>query len=48
MTDSIDLLKHEIAKEEALLAKETKKLQELERDAKRVEAEGKRQMKNVC
>ncbi|KAL2846563.1 CENP-Q, a CENPA-CAD centromere complex subunit-domain-containing protein [Aspergillus pseudodeflectus] len=46
MTDSIDLLKHEIAKEEALLAKEMKKLQELERDAKRVEAEGKRQMKN--
>ncbi|KAL3462936.1 CENP-Q, a CENPA-CAD centromere complex subunit-domain-containing protein [Aspergillus heterothallicus] len=46
MTDSIGLLNHEIAKEEALLAKETKKLQELERDAKRAEAEGKRQMKN--
>ncbi|KAL2872742.1 uncharacterized protein BJX67DRAFT_340252 [Aspergillus lucknowensis] len=46
MTDSIDLLKNEIAKEEALLAKETKQLQEMEKNAKRAEAERKRQMKN--
>jgi kinetochore protein Fta7 len=47
MTDSIDLLNNEIAKEEALLARETKQLQEMEKNAKRAEAERKRQMKNV-
>lgn len=48
MNDSIDLLDNEIAKEEALLAKETKQLQEMEKNAKRAETERKRQMKNVC
>jgi kinetochore protein Fta7 len=47
MTDSIDLLKSEIEREEALLAKETKQLQEMEKNANRAEAERKRQMKNV-
>ncbi|KAL4876097.1 CENP-Q, a CENPA-CAD centromere complex subunit-domain-containing protein [Aspergillus karnatakaensis] len=46
LNDSIDLLSHEIAKEEALLAKETRQLQEMEKNAKRAEAERKRQMKN--
>ncbi|KAI9373883.1 CENP-Q, a CENPA-CAD centromere complex subunit-domain-containing protein [Aspergillus egyptiacus] len=46
ITDSIDLLDNEIAKEEALLARETKQLHEMERNAKRAEAERKRQMKN--
>ncbi|KAL4785185.1 CENP-Q, a CENPA-CAD centromere complex subunit-domain-containing protein [Aspergillus varians] len=46
MNDSIDLLNNEIAKEEALLARETKQLQEMEKNAKRAEAERKRQMKN--
>ncbi|RHZ64466.1 uncharacterized protein CDV56_109167 [Aspergillus thermomutatus] len=46
MTDSVDLLKAEIEREEALLAKETKQLQEMEKNANRVEAERKRQMKN--
>ena len=45
--DSTDLLKAEIEKEEALLAKETKQLQEMEKNAKRAEAERKRQLKNV-
>ncbi|KAL1982144.1 hypothetical protein VTN96DRAFT_8319 [Rasamsonia emersonii] len=45
-TNGIDLLKMEIAKEEALLAKETKQLEEMEKNAKRAEAERKRQMKN--
>ncbi|GAB1191158.1 hypothetical protein APSETT444_000329 [Aspergillus pseudonomiae] len=44
--DSTDLLKAEIEKEEALLAKETKQLQEMEKNAKRAEAERKRQLKN--
>jgi len=48
MKDSIDLLKAEIAKEEALLADEKKSLQEMEKNAKRAEAERKRQTKNVC
>jgi kinetochore protein Fta7 len=46
MTDSIDLLKAEIEREETLLAKETKQLQEMEKNANRAEAERKRQMKN--
>ncbi|KAL4933470.1 uncharacterized protein BDV17DRAFT_252057 [Aspergillus undulatus] len=46
MNDSIDLLNNEIAKEEALLAKEAKQLLEMEKNAKRAEAERKRQMKN--
>lgn len=48
MNDSIDLLKAEIAKEEALLADEKKSLQEMDKNAKRAMAERKRQMKNVC
>lgn len=48
MNDSVDLLKAEIAKEEALLARETKSLQEMDKNAKRAEAERKRQTKNVC
>ncbi|GIJ88877.1 hypothetical protein Asppvi_007805 [Aspergillus pseudoviridinutans] len=46
MTDSIDLLKAEIEREEALLARESKQLQEMEKNANRAEAERKRQMKN--
>ncbi|KAJ5133258.1 hypothetical protein N7476_003510 [Penicillium atrosanguineum] len=46
MKDSIDLLKAEIAKEEALLAEEKKSLQEMDKNAKRAEAERKRQTKN--
>ncbi|KAJ6150512.1 CENP-A-nucleosome distal centromere subunit CENP-Q [Penicillium samsonianum] len=46
MNDSVDLLKSEIAKEEALLAGETKSLQEMDKNAKRAEAERKRQSKN--
>ncbi|KAJ5569425.1 uncharacterized protein N7459_008855 [Penicillium hispanicum] len=46
MKDSIDLLKSEIAKEEALLAGEKKSLQEMDKNAKRAEAERKRQTKN--
>ncbi len=46
--DSADLLRAEIAKEEALLAQEKTSLQEMEKNAKRAEAERKRQMKNVC
>ncbi|KAJ5407761.1 CENP-A-nucleosome distal centromere subunit CENP-Q [Penicillium cosmopolitanum] len=45
MNDSIDLLKSEIAKEEALLASEKKALQEMDKNAKRADAERKRQMK---
>jgi kinetochore protein Fta7 len=47
MNDSVDLLKAEIAKEEALLASETKSLQEMDKNAKRAEAERKRQTKKV-
>ncbi|EAW14084.1 uncharacterized protein ACLA_071170 [Aspergillus clavatus NRRL 1] len=47
VTDSIDLLKAEIEREEALLASETKQLQEMEKNATRAEAERKRQMKNA-
>ncbi len=47
VTDSIELLKAEVEREEALLGKETKQLQEMEKNAKRAEAERKRQMKNV-
>ncbi|KAJ5907407.1 hypothetical protein N7495_000089 [Penicillium taxi] len=46
MKDSADLLKAEIAKEETLLASEKKALHEMEKNAKRAEAERKRQMKN--
>ncbi|PYH90789.1 hypothetical protein BO71DRAFT_412325 [Aspergillus ellipticus CBS 707.79] len=45
MTDSIDLLKTEVEKEEALLAKEKKQLQEMEKNAKRAETDRKRQSK---
>jgi kinetochore protein Fta7 len=48
MKDSIDLLKTEIAKEEALLDREKKSLQEMDKNAKRAEAERKRQMQKVC
>lgn len=48
MNSSIDLLQAEIDKEEALLAKETKQLEEMEKNAKAAESERKRQMKNVC
>jgi kinetochore protein Fta7 len=47
-TNSIDLLKMEVEREEALLAKETKQVEEMEKNAKRAESERKRQMKNVC
>lgn len=46
-TDSIALLKAEVEREEALLARDTKQLQEMEKNAKRAETERKRQMKNV-
>ncbi|CAI7623763.1 unnamed protein product [Penicillium manginii] len=45
MNDSIDLLRSEIAKEEALLASEKKALHEMDKNAKRADAERKRQMK---
>lgn len=48
MKDSIGLLEAEIKKEEVLLAEEKKSLQEMDKNAKRAEAERKRQMKNVC
>jgi len=48
MKDSIDLLKTEIAKEEALLDREKKSLHEMDKNAKRAEAERKRQMQKVC
>lgn len=48
MKDSIDLLKTEIAKEDALLDREKKSLLEMDRNAKRAEAERKRQMQRVC
>lgn len=44
---TIDLLKLEIEREEALLAKETKQVEEMEKNAKRAEMERKRQAKNV-
>jgi hypothetical protein len=47
MNDSIDLLRSEIAKEEALLASEKKALHEMDKNAKRADAERKRQMKKV-
>ncbi|KAJ5281254.1 CENP-A-nucleosome distal centromere subunit CENP-Q [Penicillium angulare] len=47
ITDSTDLLKAEIAKEEALLASERRELQDMDKNAKRAEAERKRQSKNV-
>ncbi|KAJ5081880.1 CENP-A-nucleosome distal centromere subunit CENP-Q [Penicillium alfredii] len=46
MKDSIGLLRAEIAKEEALLSSETKSLQEMDKNAKRAEAERKRQAKH--
>ncbi|KAJ9245390.1 CENP-Q, a CENPA-CAD centromere complex subunit-domain-containing protein [Paecilomyces variotii] len=46
VNSSIDLLQAEIDKEEALLAKETKQLEEMEKNAKAAESERKRQMKN--
>ena len=47
INDSADLLRAEVAKEEALLAEERQSLQEMEKNAKRAETERKRQMKNV-
>ncbi|CAL5869839.1 uncharacterized protein PFLUO_LOCUS4070 [Penicillium psychrofluorescens] len=47
MKDSIDLLKTEIAKEDALLDREKKSLLEMDRNAKRAEAERKRQMQRA-
>ncbi|GAM37584.1 hypothetical protein TCE0_024r07624 [Talaromyces pinophilus] len=44
--NTIDLLKLEIEREEALLAKETKYVEELEKNAKKAEVERRRQMKN--
>ncbi|EEA22613.1 hypothetical protein TMatcc_001458 [Talaromyces marneffei ATCC 18224] len=44
--NTIDLLKLEIEREEALLAKETKYVEEMEKNAKKAEVERKRQMKN--
>ncbi|PLB47816.1 hypothetical protein P170DRAFT_361212 [Aspergillus steynii IBT 23096] len=44
--DSTDLLKTEADREDALLAKEKKQLQEMEKNAKRAEMERKRQLKN--
>ncbi|KAJ5319837.1 hypothetical protein PENANT_c026G07996 [Penicillium antarcticum] len=46
MTDSVDLLKAEIANEEAALVRDKKALQDMEKNAKRAEAERKRQTKN--
>ncbi|KAJ5753417.1 uncharacterized protein N7511_007570 [Penicillium nucicola] len=46
MTDSVDLLKAEIAKEEAALVRDKKALQEMDKNAKRAETERKRQTKN--
>ncbi|KAJ5243363.1 uncharacterized protein N7469_001690 [Penicillium citrinum] len=45
MSDSINLLKSEIAKEQALLASEKTALHEMDKNAKRADAERKRQMK---
>lgn len=45
--NTIDLLKLEIEREEALLAKETKYVEEMEKNAKKAEVERRRQMKNV-
>ncbi|PWY71659.1 hypothetical protein BO70DRAFT_298282 [Aspergillus heteromorphus CBS 117.55] len=45
MTDSIDLLKTEVEKEEALLEREKKQLHEMEKNAKRAETDRKRQSK---
>lgn len=45
--NTIDLLKLEIEREEALLSKETKYVEEMEKNAKKAEVERRRQMKNV-
>jgi hypothetical protein len=45
--NTIDLLKLEVEREEALLAKETKYVEEMEKNAKKAEVERRRQMKNV-
>jgi phage terminase Nu1 subunit (DNA packaging protein) len=47
VTDSIDLLKTSVEKEEAILAREKKELQEIEKNAKSAKVEKERQMKNV-
>jgi kinetochore protein Fta7 len=47
MTNTIDLLKVEVEREEALVAQERRQLEELEKNAKRAESERKRQTKNV-
>ncbi|KAH8705710.1 CENP-Q, a CENPA-CAD centromere complex subunit-domain-containing protein [Talaromyces proteolyticus] len=45
-TNAIDVLKMEIEREEALLTKETKYVEEMEKNAKKAEVERRRQMKN--
>ncbi|CRG88945.1 hypothetical protein PISL3812_05980 [Talaromyces islandicus] len=45
-SNTVDILKMEIEKEEALLAQETKYVDEMEKNAKKAEAERRRQMKN--
>lgn len=47
ITDNIDLLNTSIEKENALLAREKKELEEIEKNAKNVRLEKGRQMKNV-
>jgi kinetochore protein Fta7 len=46
-TNTIDLLKLEIEREDALLARELKQVEDMEKNAKKAETERKRQMKNV-
>ena len=48
MTNSIRLLEAEIKREEAELAKEKTRLDELNKNAKAAKAARKRQSKNVC
>jgi kinetochore protein Fta7 len=45
--NTIDLLKLEIEREDALLARELKQVEDMEKNAKKAETERKRQMKNV-
>lgn len=48
MTSSATLLRREIKREEAELARDIKKLEELEKNAKAAKAQSKKQTKNVC
>ena len=45
--NTVDLLKMEVEREEALLANEEKYVKEMEKNAKKAESERRRQMKNV-